>query len=603
MLFVEKPWHKRLWATYPMITPRVVHRKCGQLFTIVIRGLLLSLLLPPFSTVKASDHAPKIAVINLIKEPIFDERKPEENKPIHQLANRLHRMTADSVILRQLPMRVGDPYQPSMMAEAERILRANPYIANASIEVSPMIDGSSDVAVTIVVQDAWTIIPGASYANIDGDNRLSLSITDLNFLGQGQTLRLGYTQEEDQSAISSALFAPFWLGSATDLTLSASTGNAFNAQRMSIIKPFRDFNAATTYGIEAYSANIEQNRYLRTEAFYGYDLDIQDATIFWGKSFWGTSSSAQNRHAKNRPIQRWRVGLHYEERLFKNQVNRLPSGGPIANRQRVSPWISVHRFNDNFIKTRNIRTLQRVEDLFLGRSWRFRLGFADNLDNHEFSGDQSENKSNRNYWAINASVRDTLFYSQPQFLQTQLTLTTQWSTHNERENWLATASANYYYQPSEKHQTRIQVQRTQGRSLTIDRLLTQGGNQGLRGYPEFYQLGNERYLIKLEQLYFHDWNLWQLFQVATSVYLDAGRAWFSEPSFGFTDYTDDALLWNLGIGWRLGSNRIGSGSLLHIDIAFPMTDAPNLSPNQLLPNQLGEAPESWRFTVELKSRL
>ena len=145
-------------------------------------------------------------------------------------------------------------------------------------------------------------------------------------------------------------------------------------------------------------------------------------------------------------------------------------------------------------------------------------------------------------------------------------------------------------------QTRV-PNRTFGRSLTIDQLLTQGGHRNLRGYPTFYQLGNERYQIHLEHRYYHDWNLLQLIQFASAVYVDVGRAWFTEPALGLSRYDDDQMLWNLGMGLRIASNRAGSSSILHLDLAFPMTPSPELASNQL-----GEPPDELRVTLELKSR-
>jgi hypothetical protein len=52
------------------------------------------------------------------------------------------------------------------------------------------------------------------------------------------------------------------------------------------------------------------------------------------------------------------------------------------------------------------------------------------------------------------------------------------------------------------------------------------------------------------------------------------------------------------VGLRVASNRIGLGSIAHIDLATPMTDPPR---NTSDGNIVGEAFEDWRFTFVLKS--
>ena len=101
--------------------------------------------------------------------------------------------------------------------------------------------------------------------------------------------------------------------------------------------------------------------------------------------------------------------------------------------------------------------------------------------------------------------------------------------------------------------------------LTADNQLTLGGSNGLRGYDRNYQTGDRAFVFNLEQRYYSDWHPFRLMRVGAAVFLDAGRAWFSNRDNG----SNGDVLANAGIGLRLNSSRADKSSVIHIDVAFP----------------------------------
>ena len=72
-----------------------------------------------------------------------------------------------------------------------------------------------------------------------------------------------------------------------------------------------------------------------------------------------------------------------------------------------------------------------------------------------------------------------------------------------------------------------------------------------------------------------DIHILNLVRVGWALFMDIGRAW--EP--GRDDGIEDDYLANIGFGLRLASSKADVGKLMHIDLAFPLTnrDDPDVS--------------------------
>jgi hemolysin activation/secretion protein len=115
-------------------------------------------------------------------------------------------------------------------------------------------------------------------------------------------------------------------------------------------------------------------------------------------------------------------------------------------------------------------------------------------------------------------------------------------------------------------------------SLDPDMQLLLGGDNGLRGYPLRYESGTSRGLLTVEQRVFTDWYPFRLVRVGAAVFADVGRTWGS----GVVGNSDPGLLKDVGFGLRLGNTRSGLGNVLHVDLAFPLSNIAGLQNFQFL---------------------
>jgi hemolysin activation/secretion protein len=74
--------------------------------------------------------------------------------------------------------------------------------------------------------------------------------------------------------------------------------------------------------------------------------------------------------------------------------------------------------------------------------------------------------------------------------------------------------------------------------------------------------------LTLEERMYTDIHLFNLIRVGWAMFIDIGRAWNPDGDDGI----EDDYLASAGLGLRLASSKSDKGSLLHIDLAFPLTN-------------------------------
>jgi hypothetical protein len=91
-----------------------------------------------------------------------------------------------------------------------------------------------------------------------------------------------------------------------------------------------------------------------------------------------------------------------------------------------------------------------------------------------------------------------------------------------------------------------------------------GGDSGLKGYPVRFQNGDRAFTLSAEGRKYFNVYLWQLVKFGFAAFAEAGSAW---------DSSDNPVwLGDVGMGLRLISTRQSASKVLHIDIAFPLSE-------------------------------
>ena len=495
-----------------------------------------------------------IGDIQLDKHDVFDTSDPQENNVLYRLVNRLHIITKDSTISKQLLFESGDTYSKRLVEESERILRGNSYFYDVSIKPINRRDGVVDLLVT--TSDVWTLKPGISISRKGGENKTTFDIEDMNLFGRGQLIRIART--DDVERVSKSIeFRDTHIG---DNRLSArlrfSENSDGHSNFLSLVRPFYALDTHWSAGIVL--SDNDQRSVL-------YQLGEQAAEFRSERSFL-SAFGGWSAGLRDSWVRRFTVGIVFDEIEFSEVIDAtLPPAIP-QDRKLVYPFFGIEILEDDFETATNRDQISKTEDFLTGTRFTATLGWSD----REFGADRD---------AILYSAGTSRLFGE--LTTSALLLSGRASGRIETgssANTLLSIDARYYLQQSEKRLFFTTISATRGHNLDLDSPVELGGDAGLRGYPLRYQSGDSKLLLTIEQRYFWDWYPFRLFRVGGALFADVGRTWGDNPVGG------RSLGWlrDVGLGFRFASTRTGSRKIVHFDIAFPLDGDASIDDVQIL---------------------
>jgi hypothetical protein len=485
----------------------------------------------------------RIGEIRFDARDLFDTEASDEDTTLARLGNKLHVTTRQSTIEDQLLFRSGDLYQPGLIEESARILRDTRYLRDALIRPVAFHDGVVDLEVT--TQDVWTFNPGISFGRKGGANSSGFELEELNFLGTGTQVGIGFKSDVDRDS-KLIHYRDRQLGSSWwDLDAGYSDNSDGRLAQLTLDHPFYSLGTRWAGGVSLLDDERTDSRYDLGEVVDQFQTHENFSTIYWGRSG----------GLKDGWARRLSVGLTYEDHAFSAVPDSATA--PVllpSDRTLVYPWVGAEWVEDAFYTARNRNQIEKTEDYSLGWRARAQMGYAT-----ESLG------SDRNAVMLAATVSKGLELSERQSLSFGL------DTRGRLEDGdvaggLLTADARYYFRQSPRRLLFLNLSATASSNLDADQQILLGGDNGLRGYPLRYQSGEGRWLFTAEQRLFTNWYPFQLFNVGGAVFYDMGASFGRDP----LGTPSQGLLRDVGFGLRLGAARSALGNVLHIDVAYPL---------------------------------
>jgi hypothetical protein len=495
-----------------------------------------------------------IGEVLLDNQNIFNLEDPKDNTWLFRLADRLHYRTRANVVRTQLLFRPGAPYSRRLLDESERILRADGYFYDAWIRPVRYHDGKVDLRVT--TKDVWTLNPGFNFGRSGGTNSTGVQLEDISMLGSGADVILSHSNTVDRTSSQLSVNDQHAFNTWTQIGMNYADLSDGRQRELTVQHPFYALDtrwAAGVYGIDDLQTDSLWDRGQIIDQFQ----DLHHGAQVYG----GWSAGLQNGW-----VQRWNVGLTYDEHLF-SPVSTWP--GPTIvpeDRRFLYPWVEYDLVQDDYLKLWNHDQIARTEDFYLGTSAQVRVGYA----SAGVGSNQSALifQSNASKGFRDGGTSTLLLYGDFSGRIENGTLT----------NGLADASVRYYVEQSKNWLFFSTFLATKGWKLDVDNQILLGGDNGLRGYPLRYQDGDARALFTVEQRYFTDWYPFRLFRVGGAIFFDAGRVWgtapLAPPNLG--------MLEDAGFGLRFGNARSGLGNVVHVDLAFPFEGGTSINKVQFL---------------------
>jgi hypothetical protein len=472
---------------------------------------------------------------------LFDTRLPEEDRLLFRWANKLHLLTRESVVASHLLFKPGDPYDPRLLRESERIMRTESYFRDAHIRPIALHDGIVDLEV--VTQDVWTLNPGVSLGRSGGKNSSGFSLEDANVLGLGKEVSFSFKSEVDRSSKTLSYHDNHVLDSWWDLEAQYSDNSDGHVHGLAVKRPFYALDTPWTAGALVRDEERVDSVYDRGDVVRQYE--VRDRAL---SAFGGWSAGLHDGW-----VTRWTAGISLDEHRASLAVPPNAPVPPGTERQLVYPWIGFELIQDAFSEVRNQDQIGKTEDVSLGWQVKGKLGYS--------------------LPALGADRRATVFSLGAKVghaLTPRQTLLLAGSAvghveDGQLQNSLFKAESRYYLRQSARRSFFMGLSAQRGVRLDDGQQVVLGGDNGLRGYPLRYQSGEGRWLFTTEQRVFTNWYPFRLFNVGGAVFYDMGRTWGQ----GAVD-SSHKLLKDVGFGLRLGNSRTSLGNVIHIDVAFPL---------------------------------
>jgi hemolysin activation/secretion protein len=496
-----------------------------------------------------------IGQVRIVNDNIFDNSDPQENRRLHRLANALHKKTRPDVISSQLLFAPGDRYSLQATEETERLLRSNRYIRDAEITPVQFADGIVDLEVR--TKDVWTLSPSISFGRGGGKNSGGIGLKEYNLFGGGSQIGIGYKSDVDRDATSLRYANRNLFGTRIDLLTDYANNSDGFEQNFQLSQPFYALDTGRAWGTSLGTGRRIESLYDRGDvvARYEHTFDRHDAFYGWSSGLHGGW------------VRRYQAGVAYEDHSFDAvAADQLPLAQLPTDRRFVYPFAGIEILQNEYVESRNLDQMNRVEDRHLGARFSARLGYA----SRSFG-------SLDNAWILQSEFHNALLRNDRSTLLFDADLAGRVENGSAR-NAMITLASRYDLRQSDRRLLHARIRASFGSNLDVDNPLYLGGDNGLRGYPLRYQGGDKSVLMTIEQRVFTDWYPFRMFNIGGAVFADMGRTWGNDPAGA------QQLGWlrDVGVGLRIGNSRSGIGRMIHIDIAFPLDGEQDISNVQLL---------------------
>jgi hypothetical protein len=497
-----------------------------------------------------------IGQITIIVDNVFDLSNPAEDKRLYRIANRLHITTREHVVAAILLFRSGSRFDQRVIEESERLMRAYPFISDATIRVLRYDAASNTVDVEARIHDTWSFSPDISFSRSGGQNEFGIGLDEGNLLGYGKEFAIGYDSSIDRTERLLRYIDPNVLGGRTRLDMSLANNSDGDRYRIAASRPFFALNSRRSLGAEVLDEQRIDPMYDLGEVIdeFGRERSFLDVSGGWSRGL-----------LQGRSL-RWLVGATYDSQVFSPTAD-VPD--PLLlppDRKLVYPWAGFQILFDDFRKLMYFNMMGRIEDIPFGLNLSLRAGYA----SPHYGADRAA-------WIFDFDARKAWEPAPGRYFFLEVGSHARYEDVGLRDSRLTTR-ARYFQRNLGRHLFSVGLTTLVSDHLDPDQQVLLGGDNGLRGYPVRYQAGEHRAVLNVEQRFYTNWYPWRLVQVGAAVFLDAGRTWGQDPRGS----SNLGMLYDLGMGLRLVAPRSSGQRVIHVDLAFPLNADPSIDSVQLV---------------------
>ncbi len=444
-----------------------------------------------------------------------------------RFGNRIHTVTREDVIRTELLFKEGDKYDPLIISESERELRANDYLTDEWIKVVPNHE-SKTVDIIVHTRDQWSLIVGGTFGGTDENIKSGLDFGEKNLLGYGQTLNYRFRSSNAGAAHAVGFKDSTFASTRYLLDLGYDFTDSKDIYNLILEKPFYSLSTKSAHGAKVFYSDDndanEKKKLKRSRVYYG-----------WSNNFWGENI------------------LRTTAVLSVGELDYLKKGKPhLVSRDNKILFKFDFLFEPHrYVKDTYIERFRIVEDIPLGLGLTLTAGKqlkSLGATSSDFSGGVSLRKN------FKSRKRD--------YLKLKLDL---WQ-NDENFNYGSYGGSVRYFFRDFKYQTFVFNAEVSYLDSKINKKII-GGTEGLRGFKSGEFEGKGRVAINIEdRIFTYKSAILGIFEPGFVVFTDWGNTW--------GDYRGDDLTklhGSVGCGLRVALIKAPGINLIRADVGYPVT--------------------------------
>ncbi len=468
---------------------------------------------------------------------VFDRDLQEKNRWYYRLANRLHMKTRESVILRELTLAEGCPFNDFDLQESLRNLRRLAFIGEAEAEIMNV--GNDSLDLMISTEDLWTTVFGLSGEGGGGNWRIELYGNEKNLAGLGIEIGCLLQFDSDKNNGWGAFYHDRrFAGLPVAFEFSGENYSLSERYYARAAKPA--YNLADRWDVSAtyewldttrrlYSSGIELARFRQKQR--GYSLQLNRVFGIYKRAI----PYLSYHHKKDTYSPESTVSLN-SIHLPENEIQ----AGPGIGLRIASLGFDTARFLDEPGNTEDIQLNWSAEASTVFSSTSFGAGLDSRSWNFQLKA------LRRILRGAYLGIRDNYSYR---------------LYAGGKDRLLNTVETALYFKPLPLHTLALRGLSVLAWRQKSDYQLLLGGDSGLRGYPDRFLEGNRLILFNAEYRFFAPTTILTIIPGAV-LFFDAGNVWDAGQAVAFGD-----LRKNVGIGLRFGLTRSSTAKIIRIDLA------------------------------------
>ncbi|MBL7969486.1 MAG: hypothetical protein JNK09_20970 [Prolixibacteraceae bacterium] len=464
--------------------------------------------------------------------PDFEDTTKTTGVWLEKVANKLHSKSNLNVIRKNLWIKEGQPLDPNLLMDNERLLRSLPYLKDVRVILKARPENDQLVDVLIITQDVFSFGLTGSISNI---NNANIGIYDKNILGVGHEMGTKLVAHTDKTP-HVGFEAYYAVNNVRGNFINFSTGYANTFLRegffVSVDRDFLRPQSVYAGGFTAYRIFRSDRITLNDNVLSNYPLDYIFLDTWYGRRL-KLGINPHDSRFQTTLAGRVRYINFYDRPLSNGQISHFYANSTL--------YLGSLSFSQrSYIRDHLIYSYGITEDIPKGYLHELVVGY----DNNEFG---------KRWYSHLFLSTGNLFRNKPFYFYTSAGIGTFWKKTGT-EQGMFDFKANFIsplftiWNVQARQFIRLNYTRGINRFEEEDLLLRNTG--GIRGFGSRIEKGKQRLTLNVENVFFQKRSILN-FQTAFFSFFDAGIVGPAEESIFRQSYFA-----GLGLGLRIRNENL-----------------------------------------------